>query len=101
MEEESDKPSRHTHRQRTLRKCRRAAKEDRAEDLLKNFMELCLLEIEGNERVTEKITPRIIIDILNAQIALKKAQKEGIDTGVDDVMKAFNDRLKVVKGGKK
>lgn len=100
MEEESDKPSRHTHRQRTLRKCRRAAKEDRAEDLLKNFMELCLLEIEGNERVTEKITPRIIIDILNAQIALKKAQKEGIDTGVDDVMKAFNDRLKVVKGGK-
>ena len=63
-------------------------------------MELCLLEIEGNERVTEKITPRIIIDILNAQIALKKAQKEGIDTGVDDVMKAFNDRLKVVKGGK-
>jgi len=100
MEEENDKPSRHTHRQRTLRKCRRAAKEDRAEDLLKNFMELCLLEIEGNERVTEKITPRIIIDILNAQIALKKAQKEGIDTGVDDVMKAFNDRLKVVKGGK-
>jgi hypothetical protein len=100
MEEENDKPSRHTHRQRVLRKCRRAAKEDRAEDLLKNFMELCLLEIEGNERVTEKITPRIIIDILNAQIALKKAQKEGIDTGVDDVMKAFNDRLKVVKGGK-
>ncbi len=100
MEEENDKPSRHTHRQRTLRKCRRAAKEDNAEALLKNFMELCLLEIEGNERVTEKITPRIIIDILNAQIALKKAQKEGIDTGVDDVMKAFNDRLKVVKGGK-
>ena len=100
MEEENDKPSRHTHRQRTLRKCRRAAKENNPEALLKNFMELCLLEIEGNERVTEKINPKIILDILNAQIALKKAQKEGIDTGVDDVMKAFNDRLKVVKGGK-
>lgn len=100
MEEETEKPSRHTHRQRTIRKCRRAAKEEDHENLLKNFMELCLLEMEGNESVTEKITPRIIIDILNAQIALKKAQKDGIDTGPDDVMKAFNDRLKVVKGGK-
>ena len=100
MDEEIEKPSRHTHRQRIVRKCRRAAKEEDHETLLKNFMELCLLEMEGNERVTEKITPKIIIDILTAQIALKKAQKDGIDTGPDDVMKAFNDRLKVVKGGK-
>lgn len=100
MEEEIEKPSRHTHRGRTIRKCRRAAKEEDHDSLLKHFMELCLLEMEGNESVTEKITPRIIIDILNAQIALKKVVQGGQDIGSDEAMKAFNERLKVVKGGK-
>jgi len=98
--EENEKPSRHTHRQRTVRKCRRAARENDYEEVLRQFMELCLMEIEGNEALTNKITPKIILDIINAQILLKKAQKDLGESGEDTTLRAFQDRLKVMKGGK-
>jgi len=101
MLEQNDKPSRHTHRQRTIRKCRRAAKENDYEEVLKHFMELCLMEMEGHEELTNKITPKIILDILTAQILLKKVQKELGEVKEDTTLKDFQDRLKIVKGGKK
>ncbi len=98
--EDKEKPSRHTQRQRTVRKCRRAARENNYEEVLKQFMELCLMEIEGNEVLTNKISPKIIIDIIHAQLLLKKAQKDLGEVGEDADFRAFQDRLKVMKGGK-
>jgi len=98
--EEDNKPSRHTQRQRTIRKCRRAARENNYNGLLKEFMELCLMEMEGNNELTKNITPRLILDILHAQLLLKKAQKDIGEVPEDSDFKAFQDRLKVMKGGK-
>lgn len=98
--EDNEKPSRHTHRQRTVRKCRRAAKEGDYSKVLKEFMELCLLEMEGNKELAKNITPRLILDIIHAQLMLKKAQKDLGEVGEDADFKAFQDRLKVMKGGK-
>lgn len=98
--EDKEKPSRHSQRQRTVRKCRRAARENNYEEVLKQFMELCLMEIEGNEVLTNKISPKIIIDIIHAQLLLKKAQKDLGEVGEDADFRAFQDRLKVMKGGK-
>lgn len=102
MEEDNDKPSRHTHRQRTVRKCRRAAKEGDYSKVLTEFMELCLLEMEGNKELGKYITPRLILDIIHAQLLIEKAKKDsGEVVGEDADLKAFQDRLKVMKGGKK
>jgi len=98
--EDKEKPSRHTQRQRTVRKCRRAARENNYEEVLKQFMELCLMEIEGNEVLTNKISSKIIIDIIHAQLLLKKAQKDLGEVAEDADFRAFQDRLKVMKGGK-
>jgi len=94
--------SRHTVRQRLVRKTRRAARERDYKKTLDFFLELCILEMEGNKALTEKITPRIIIEIVEAQILIKKMEyldKQGEDDDVE--MKAFQDRidrLRVVKG---
>jgi len=68
------KPSRHTRRQRIVRKVRRAARDENYSDVLKYYLDLCLLEIEGNNTLADKMTPRTVIEIIEARIALRKLE---------------------------
>ena len=89
------KPSRHTRRQRIVRKVRRAARADNYSEVLKYFLDLCLLEIEGSHSLTEKITPRTIVEIVEARIALKKleAYEATLQQNGDITLDEFKHRL--------
>jgi hypothetical protein len=88
-------PSRHTRRQRIVRKVRRAARADNYSEVLKYFLDLCLLEIEGSTALTEKITPRTIVEIVEARIALKKleAYEATLQQNGDTTLDEFKHRL--------
>lgn len=88
-------PSRHTRRQRIVRQVRRAARADNYSDVLKYFLDLCLLEIEGSTALTEKITPRTIVEIVEARIALKKleAYEATLQQNGDTTLDEFKHRL--------
>lgn len=98
---DGNKVSRHTVRQRLVRKTRRAARDRDYKKTLDFFLELCILEMEGNKSLTEKITPRIIIEIIEAQMLMKKLEYlESQGSENDTELKAFQDRidrLRVIK----
>ena len=88
-------PSRHTRRQRIVRQVRRAARSDNYSDVLKYFLDLCLLEMEGNHSLTDKITPRTIVEIVEARIALKKLEvyEATLKSEGDTTLDEFKHRL--------
>ena len=101
------KPSRHSRRQRIVRQVRRAARAENYSDVLRYFLDLCLYEMEGNNGLAEKMTPRTIIEIVEAKIALKKLEayeatlKSEGDTTLDEFRNRLDNvsKLKLVKKG--
>tara|TARA_R110000868_G_scaffold239931_1_gene494443 strand:+ start:872 stop:1225 length:354 start_codon:yes stop_codon:yes gene_type:complete len=108
------KPSRHSRRQRIVRQVRRAARAENYSDVLKYYLDLCLYEMEGNNTLAEKMTPRTIVEIVEARIALKKLEvyeatlKQDGDTTLDEFKhrldhiskhKMDDVKLKLVKKG--
>lgn len=101
------KPSRHSRRQRIVRQVRRAARAENYSDVLRYFLDLCLYEMEGNNGLADKMTPRTIIEIVEAKIALKKLEayeatlKSEGDTTLDEFRNRLDNvsKLKLVKKG--
>lgn len=96
------KPSRHSRRQRIVRKVRRAARDENYSDVLKYYLDLCLLEIEGNNTLADKMTPRTVIEIIEAKIALKKLDmyEASLKSEGDTTLDEFKHRLDNITNGK-
>ena len=89
------KPSRHSRRQRIVRQVRRAARAENYSDVLKYFLDLCLYEMEGNNGLADRMTPRTIVEIVEARIALKKLEvyEATLKSEGDTTLDEFKHRL--------